>query len=279
MMSKEMLAELRKLVEDAEMLGCTLLLEQRANLVEYTAKGKVKATYLYDYTDPGCVTQINSQLHQISDRLRKEWEPEFQRVAPALQLLNWTLNCGYTGAEVTDEDGEIAFYPYCGDGVQGLNEDISDYLLDLHADKSEAHDPQNNQGPYTIPAPQITGYTYSNKESKAPDKNQAPNGQNPQKESEETKQPEEKLDQEVCFCLAIGMHIIDLDQLLTASKQAHCTGKHGDKCQGCGNQHCQQDPQLIESLWRNLSPEAQQKLMASLSPERQEAIKQCLNRK
>lgn len=278
MMSKEMLAELRKLVEDAEMLGCTLLLEQRANLVEYTTKGKVKATYLYDYTDPDCVTQISSQLHQISDRLRKEWEPEFQRVAPALQPLNWTMSCGYTGVEVTDENGETVYYPYDGDGVRGLSEDISDFLLDLHTDEPEAHDPQDAQKPHTMSAPE-TGCTHSNKEQKAPVEKQAPNREAPQEKSEEAKQPEEKLDQEACVCLAIGMHIIDLDQLLTASKQTHCTGKHGNKCQGCGNQHCQQDPQLIESLWQNLSPEAQQKLMASLSPERQEAIKQCLNRK
>lgn len=270
MMSKEMLVELRKMVEEAEIMGCTLLLEQRANLVEYAADGKVKASYLYDYDDPECLTQLRAQLNQISERLQRKWKPEFQRIAPALQPLGWNMEFGYAEVEVTDESGEKSFYPYGGDGVVGLSEDVSDYLLDLHTDEQEAHESQDNQKP--TPDQKTAGKEQHNN-LKAPDKAQTPDGKNPEEESEEEQPPEAYL------CLAIGMHFIDLEQLFAESKQAHCTGKHSGKCQGCGNHHCQQDPQLIESLWLNLSPEAQQKLMASLSPERQAAIKECLNQK
>lgn len=269
MMSKEMLAELRKMVEEAELMGCTLLLEQRANLVEYTAKGKIKASYLYDYDDPECLTQLREQLNQISERLQRKWKPEFQRVAPALQPLNWTMEFGYTSVEVTDEDGEISFYPYDGDGVRALNEDASDFLLEMHSGKeNKAAQDQPDQGKSNQERPTTSKPAQSNPQNYAN-----------QETAEETKQSERKLDPETHFCIAIGMHLIDLNQLLAESKQAHCTGGHNGKCQGCDNHHCQQDPQLIESLWLNLSPEAQQKLMKSLSPERQAAIKKCLNQK
>ncbi len=255
MMNKEMLVELRKLAEDAEMLGCTLLLEQRANLIEYATTGKIKASLLYDYSDADCAAQIRSQLDQISNSLRQEWEPEFRRVTPALQSLNWTIKFCYTGVEVTDEDGEIVCYPYDGEGIQALSDDISDFLLAQHAEAFESSHPEDDQKPI---------YNQGGKSAGNPDvaKN----------DTEESEQP----DPAEYVCLAVGMHIVDLDRLLLGSQQDHCSSH---QCQGCNNRHCQQDHQLIESLWYHINEEERQKLMQSLSPEKQAELKNCLNRK
>lgn len=257
MMNKEMLAELATMVEEAEILGCTLLLEQRINLVEYTAKGKIKAFFLYDYNDPNCITQIRAQLDQICNNLRQEWELEFQRMAPALQALNWTMEFGYA-VSITDEDGDTALYPYSGDGIQMLSEDISDCLLAQHAEDFES-DEQDERHPI---------HQSNRDNAKKPD---------PAFEAgaDEPKQEEAAPIPEAHYCLAIGMHIIDLDQLMQNCKQ---TGCGGHQCQGCDNQHCQQDPQLIETLWYNITEESQQKLMQSLSPEKQAELKRCLGK-
>lgn len=142
-MEKEMFLAMKEIATDAEMLGFSLLLENRcANLIKYDKNGKVKSSVLFGYDDPNCIHKLRSRLDKAEQKKRKKWMPEFQRIIPAIQSLNWSLEPSYAKATIVDDRGYVAYYAYDRDGVISLSDDISDYLLNMHAKKFESDNPQ-----------------------------------------------------------------------------------------------------------------------------------------
>lgn len=142
-MKKEMFLKLQDLTATAETLGFSLLLENyRANLIRYNRKGEVKSSILIDYDDPNCVQKLQRRLDKVEQKKHKKWEPEFQRLAPALQAINWVMEPTYAMVGIVDNTGVVTYYSYGKKGIRKLSDAISDRLLDMHAEKLKSDESQ-----------------------------------------------------------------------------------------------------------------------------------------
>lgn len=133
-MKEEMFLSLHEIVKNAKMLGLTVLLENRINLIKYDKKGKIKSLDLFDYDEKN-IQKIQNYLNKIEQRKHGKWEPEFRRIIPALETLNWRFESCYAQAAIIDSVGYITYYPYSKEGVTNLSEEISNRLLSMHAKK------------------------------------------------------------------------------------------------------------------------------------------------
>lgn len=128
------IAQIKEIMETANILGYDLLPGHTLELVEYNSKGKVKATHIYEPTKKG-IKRLNEHLESIAHEQQEKWLPEFMRFIPSLSFLNWSVEADLLYLTVHADNGWYVFH-YDAVGLNAMTELLSEALLDQHMDTS-----------------------------------------------------------------------------------------------------------------------------------------------
>lgn len=230
--------KLRELVEMANILDLSLLLEDRINLIAYDAKGKIKSSNLYDYEDTS-IASLEDYLNEVAANQRQKWEPEFMRLMSSIATLNWSVEFDALSVTLHDEDDATAMFTYNEVGLYDMTELLTDALLEQHTAKLEG------TTRHTVAAG--TGYLNSGCTRNC--------GGN---------------------CNNCGGCNNDYDNKAipdNTETQTKDSGKCSEgNCDNCDNDYCKKNPNAALLIWNKLDQDQQKLISSSLSPEEQEVL-------
>lgn len=131
-MNNELFTKLEELVETANILGRSLLLERHVNLVTYDDKGKIKSNHLYSYEE-GSIKDLEARLAKIAAKQRQQWEAEFMHFLPTIATLGWAAAFDSLGVTLNDQNASVAFFPYNDFGLCEMADLLGDALIEQHS--------------------------------------------------------------------------------------------------------------------------------------------------
>lgn len=230
--------KLRELVEIANILDLSLLLEDRINLITYDAKGKIKSSNLYDYEETS-IASLEDCLNEVATNQRQKWEPEFMRLMSSIATLNWSVEFDALGVTLHDEDGVTAMFAYNEVGLYDMTELLTDALLEQHTTNLEGTTHQT----VTAGIVHLTGGCA---------KNCSGNCNN---------------------CEGCNNNCSNKAIPANAETQTKETDKcsEGD-CNNCDNDYCKKNPNAALLIWNKLDQDQQKLISSSLSPEEQNIL-------
>lgn len=131
--------ELKQLIHQAKLVGCSLFTGDKIRLIIYDKNGNVSKTYKYDYEESDYAIRIQHHIDRVAESLRKTWGADFLELAPIAFPLGYSIKVdnysakliGTTNSkgEVSKDEIELLECPFSSEGLHAMSDYIANALL------------------------------------------------------------------------------------------------------------------------------------------------------